>query len=857
MLVSTGLTGNGISSITKTGTSGLVDTYTITYTNGNTTTFDVSNGNGIDRIEKTATVGNKDTYTIYFTNGSTTTYEVANGEVTREELEEEVDRLSMIYNAFPSTSNEGEEMTLNGTAEVPFKKLNLKGNTSQFSTTGKNLFDKSNDLANAIQQQAQMTKSGSGKECTLTKATSGSASPRITFNDDFFEVNTTYYISFKIKGNCNKFWFGTWINDLQVRLSDIIVPTNQYQIVTGYFTYPANKTSQDRIFFKNNDEFVEVGQTLTITDFMISKTNDTTYEPYTNGASPNPDYPQDIQVVSGDNTINVEGKNLFNNNVEVKNAYVSSNIGSAINYVNSTATVSYVNCCYLESGTTYTISYEKNTPASTSQRGSAIVDINNTVLEMIQLWDNNNTSITFTPTYSGYLVCVVDKNSTNIQIEKGSTATEYEEFKGQSYEINLGKNLLDFSNATGGTNSGVSVVINSDGTFTANGTSTSSSVNIWFIGNYSSTTTLFTLTPGTYYIKDVNLYSYDGTTHPSLQPGVRTLTSNFNVSAVRFPTEASGTEHDNKIYYPQVEKRSQATSYSPYKTPIELCKIGDYQDYIRKSTGKNLFDKDNDITANTGLTSQGGTFSSNDYCMKSWLELKANTQYTLSDNDNTKTKRICFYSDKTESSFINVVEQGKKSVTFTTPANCKYVRIQIKQTELNYEMLNEGSTALPYEPYGKVWYLNKQIGKVVLDGSENWGTSQYGTNSWSLNGVTSVVLDTTKIQIMNTKFKGVAKEDRNTTDSVIYTDSNTGIIIRNTPYTTKAEVQSGMSGTPIYYIPATPTTTEITDTTLIEQLDNLEKAYSYDTQTNISQTNADKPFILDVEAILSLKNILD
>lgn len=40
----TGATGNGIASITKTGTSGLIDTYTITYTNGNTDTFTVTNG---------------------------------------------------------------------------------------------------------------------------------------------------------------------------------------------------------------------------------------------------------------------------------------------------------------------------------------------------------------------------------------------------------------------------------------------------------------------------------------------------------------------------------------------------------------------------------------------------------------------------------------------------------------------------------------------------------------------------------------------------------------------------------------------------------------------------------------------
>lgn len=40
----TGPTGNGISNITKTGTSGLVDTYTITYTDGTTSTFTVTNG---------------------------------------------------------------------------------------------------------------------------------------------------------------------------------------------------------------------------------------------------------------------------------------------------------------------------------------------------------------------------------------------------------------------------------------------------------------------------------------------------------------------------------------------------------------------------------------------------------------------------------------------------------------------------------------------------------------------------------------------------------------------------------------------------------------------------------------------
>lgn len=40
----TGPAGNGIANIAKTGTSGLIDTYTITYTNGTITTYEVKNG---------------------------------------------------------------------------------------------------------------------------------------------------------------------------------------------------------------------------------------------------------------------------------------------------------------------------------------------------------------------------------------------------------------------------------------------------------------------------------------------------------------------------------------------------------------------------------------------------------------------------------------------------------------------------------------------------------------------------------------------------------------------------------------------------------------------------------------------
>lgn len=75
-----GYTGNGIESYIKTSTVGLTDIYTITFTDGNTTTVGVENGRGIVSIIKTSTEGLMDTYTISYNDNTTSTFNVVNGE---------------------------------------------------------------------------------------------------------------------------------------------------------------------------------------------------------------------------------------------------------------------------------------------------------------------------------------------------------------------------------------------------------------------------------------------------------------------------------------------------------------------------------------------------------------------------------------------------------------------------------------------------------------------------------------------------------------------------------------------------------------------------------------------------------
>lgn len=75
----TGPQGRSVTSISKTKTVGLEDTYTIKYSSGSDSTFTVTNGSEIESINLTDTNGLEDTYTVTLTNGNETEFYVTNG----------------------------------------------------------------------------------------------------------------------------------------------------------------------------------------------------------------------------------------------------------------------------------------------------------------------------------------------------------------------------------------------------------------------------------------------------------------------------------------------------------------------------------------------------------------------------------------------------------------------------------------------------------------------------------------------------------------------------------------------------------------------------------------------------------
>lgn len=75
----TGDTGNGITSVDYVSTVDMVDTYRITFDNGTTTTFTVTNGSSIQSIDYDSTSGLTDTYIVTLTTGETSSFQVTNG----------------------------------------------------------------------------------------------------------------------------------------------------------------------------------------------------------------------------------------------------------------------------------------------------------------------------------------------------------------------------------------------------------------------------------------------------------------------------------------------------------------------------------------------------------------------------------------------------------------------------------------------------------------------------------------------------------------------------------------------------------------------------------------------------------
>lgn len=172
-----------------------------------------------------------------------------------------------------------------------------------------------------------------------------------------------------------------------------------------------------------------------------------------------------------------------------------------------------------------------------------------------------------------------------------------------------GAQMLDIPDMESKTDRGLAQVV-SGGVCKVSGTANATaSFNLTLAGVYSSTVTLFTLSPGTYTATDCALYTYDGTNRIKYADTF-TITSTVNITWIATRSYAA-TETVNETTYPMLNVGDSAVAWEPY-TGGQISPNPDYMQEMTsieiptiKVFGKNLL-------APRAVTSSGYTATIND-----------------------------------------------------------------------------------------------------------------------------------------------------------------------------------------------------------------------------------------------------
>lgn len=232
-----------------------------------------------------------------------TTYTAGNAiDITNGEISADIHPADF-FTASDSTSECGSNLSLDNTIATTLKSVELKGDTFQQTYSGKNL------LRNTFNSPSTVSGVTFTKNPDGTITANGTATAGINFypnGNDFYPIaEGTYTLSDGLSNPTGNTYF-TYIDTNTSSPNYLYFNTAEGSVTR---TIPEGITIKPRIVIRQ-------GQTLDNVVFKLmleQGSTATAFEPYVGGIpAPNPDYPQNVRVVTGEQTIEVsDGDNRY------------------------------------------------------------------------------------------------------------------------------------------------------------------------------------------------------------------------------------------------------------------------------------------------------------------------------------------------------------------------------------------------------------------------------------------------------------------------------------------------------------------------------------------------------------------
>ena len=214
------------------------------------------------------------------------------------------------FTAGETVSGEGTDITLNNTISAPLESVELDGDTYQQTYSGKNLIDNTDltfDYSNVNSSYIQLSTLPTGIRFKTTYSSSGT--PLIMFK---LPIDLTQHTGKVIRMKANfgtkgRFVISVTNDDLSSR-GTAASSSSSGETIT--WTVPDDLQGKNWLAYSLSIQNPGGDYTVDFTDLVMTIDNeDMSWEPYTGGTpSPNPDYPQDVQVVTGEQNVWVHGK---------------------------------------------------------------------------------------------------------------------------------------------------------------------------------------------------------------------------------------------------------------------------------------------------------------------------------------------------------------------------------------------------------------------------------------------------------------------------------------------------------------------------------------------------------------------